>query len=152
MLETQDNFKVTKSNVTPLRSEKTYSSTVPRQINDIMKSRVNTEDFIMPQETYSKAEIDLKLDKISSDIDHGFDKVDLKFEKLEQKIDSGFKQVDLKFDNFEHRIENMLLTQEYKRLEDQAKNKKEFMYWFIGLLISSVIGIAAIIVTILTTK
>lgn len=152
MLETQDNFKVTKSNVTPLRSEKTYSSTVPRQINDIMKSRVNTEDFIMPQETYSKAEIDLKLDKISSDIDHGFDKVDLKFEKLEQKIDSGFKQVDLKFDKFEHRIENMLLTQEYKRLEDQAKNKKEFMYWFIGLLISSVIGIAAIIVTILTTK
>ena len=46
----------------------------------------------------------------------------------------------------------MLLTQEYKRLEDQAKNKKEFMYWFIGLLISSVIGIVAIIVTILTTK
>lgn len=106
----------------------------------------------MSQETYSKEEIDLKFDKISSDVQNGFDKVNLKFDSLEQRMDDRFKQVDLKFDNFEHRIENMLLTQEYKRLEDQAKNKKEFMYWFIGLLISSVIGIVAIIVTILTTK
>lgn len=155
MLETQDNFKVTKSNVTPLRSEKTYSSTVPRQINDIMKSRVNTEDFIMPQETYSKAEIDLKLDKISSDIDHGFDKVDLKFEKLEQKIDSGFKQVDLKFDNFERRIENMfadlkidLSKEKIETLEREKKDKRELILWSIG----TAVAILAIIIPLLLQK
>lgn len=152
MPETQDNFKPSKSNVAYLKSEMTSFPTVPRQNDDIMELTKNTEDFTMSQETYSKEEIDLKFDKISSDVQHGFDKVNLKFDSLEQRMDDSFKQVDLKFDNFEHRIENMLLTQEYKRLEDQAKNKKEFMYWFIGLLISSVIGIAAIIVTILTTK
>lgn len=152
MPETQDNFKPSKSNVAYLKSEMTSFPTVPRQNDDIMELTKNTEDFTMSQETYSKEEIDLKFDKISSDVQHGFDKVNLKFDSLEQRMDDRFKQVDLKFDNFEHRIENMLLTQEYKRLEDQAKNKKEFMYWFIGLLISSVIGIAAIIVTILTTK
>lgn len=152
MPETQDNFKPSKSNVAYLKSEMTSFPTVPRQNDDIMELTKNTEDFTMSQETYSKEEIDLKFDKISSDVQHGFDKVNLKFDSLEQRMDDRFKQVDLKFDNFEHKIENMLLTQEYKRLEDQAKNKKEFMYWFIGLLISSVIGIAAIIVTILTTK
>lgn len=152
MPETQDNFKPSKSNVAYLKSEMTSSQTVPRQNDDIMELTKNTEDFTMSQETYSKEEINLKFDKISSDVQNGFDKVNLKFDSLEQRMDDRFKQVDLKFDNFEHRIENMLLTQEYKRLEDQAKNKKEFMYWFIGLLISSVIGIVAIIVTILTTK
>ena len=150
--KTQDNFRPTKSNITPLKSEKTSSTTTQKYYNGIMELTKNTEDFTMSQETYSKEEIDLKFDKISSDVQNGFDKVNLKFDSLEQRMDDRFKQVDLKFDNFEHRIENMLLTQEYKRLEDQAENKKEFMYWFIGLLISSVIGIVAIIVTILTTK
>ncbi|MTB64119.1 hypothetical protein GGG87_03765 [Streptococcus sp. zg-86] len=97
----------------------------------------------MSQETYSKSEIDLKLEKVSSDVQHGFEKVDLKFEQLSQKMDDGFKQVDLKFaqvdlkfDNFERRIENMLLNQENKRLDEQAKNKQEFMYWAIGILVA----------------
>ena len=90
----------------------------------------------MSQDTYSKTktEIDLKLDKINSDTQH------------------GFERIDLKFDNFEKRIENLLLSQENKRIEEQAKNRREFIYWFVGLFISSIIGIAAIIVTILTTK
>lgn len=88
----------------------------------------------MSQDTYSKTEIDFKLDKINSDTQH------------------GFERIDLKLDNFEKRIENLLLSQENKRIEEQAKNRREFIYWFVGLFISSIIGIAAIIVTILTTK
>ncbi|HEU4257163.1 TPA: hypothetical protein VVL98_001882 [Streptococcus pneumoniae] len=118
-----------------------------------------SEENIMSQDTYSKSEIDLKLDKINSDSQHGFEKIDLKVDQLRQemrsgfeKIDLKFEQVDLKFDNFEKRVETMFLTQENKRLEEQAKSKKEFMYWFIGLLVSTLLGILAIIVTILTTK
>lgn len=101
---------------------------------------------------YTKDEIDLKLDKINSDTQHGFEKVDFKIDQLRQEMRSGFEKVDLKFDNFEKRVETMLLTQENKRLEEQAKSKKEFMYWFIGLLVSTLLGILAIIVTILSTK
>ncbi|NKN40416.1 hypothetical protein HFK82_02570 [Streptococcus alactolyticus] len=99
-----------------------------------MESELNMGDFTMSQDTYSKTEIDLKLDKINSDTQH------------------GFERIDLKFDNFEKRIENLLLSQENKRIEEQAKNRREFIYWFVGLFISSIIGIAAIIVTILMTK
>ena len=48
--------------------------------------------------------------------------------------------------------ESIKVEKENKRLEEQAKSKKEFMYWFIGLLVSTLLGILAIIVTILTTK
>ncbi|MFI3079031.1 hypothetical protein [Streptococcus sp. 2021WUSS124] len=125
-----------------------------RKQSDIIESRKQQEDSIMPQETYTKSEIDLKFDKISTDIQHGFEKVDLKFENIQQKMDDsfkqvdlkfeqinqkmndGFRQVDLKFDNFERRIENMLLAQEKRQLEEQAKNKKEFMYWAIGIIVT----------------
>lgn len=110
---------------------------VPVQItHDIIESRKQQEESIMPQETYTKSEIDLKFDKISTDIHHGFEKVDLKFENIQQRMDDGFKQVNLKFDNFERRIENMLLAQENRRLEEQAKNKKEFTYWAIGIIVA----------------
>ena len=132
--KTQDNFKPTKSNITPLPSEKTSSTTTQKYYNGIMESELNMGDFTMSQDAYSKTEIDLKLDKINSDTQH------------------GFERIDLKFDNFEKRIENLLLSQENKRIEEQAKNRREFIYWFVGLFISSIIGIAAIIVTILTTK
>lgn len=132
--KTQDNFRPTKSNITPLKSEKTSSTTTQKYYNGIMESELNMGDFTMSQDTYSKTEIDLKLDKINSDTQH------------------GFERIDLKFDNFEKRIENLLLSQENKRIEEQAKNRREFIYWFVGLFISSIIGIAAIIVTILTTK
>lgn len=105
----------------------------PKNQNGIIKTE---EDLSMSNNTYTKEEIDLKLDKISSDVQHGFDKVDLKFENLEQQMTDSFKQVDLKFDNFERRIENLLLTQENKRLEEQAKNKKEFTYWAIGIIVA----------------
>lgn len=118
---------------------------------DTMKAKTQ-EERSMEREIYTKTEIDLKLDKINSDTQHGFEKIDLKFDQLRQEMRSGFEKVDLKFDNFEKRVETMLLNQENKRLEDQAKSKKEFTYWFVGLLISSLLGIIAIIVTILTAK
>ncbi|MFZ7175817.1 hypothetical protein [Streptococcus hyovaginalis] len=132
-------------NIYPIfkKSDKLQESVLGQLESDIIKPTNKTEETIMPQDTYSKSEIDLKFDKISSDVQHGFDKVDLKFDKLEQKMSDGFKQidlkfeqVDLKFDNFERRIENLLVTQENKRLDEQAKNKKEFMYWAIGIIIA----------------
>lgn len=110
------------------------------------------EKNIMSEDTYSKSEIDLKLDKINSDVKHSFEKNDLKFDQLQKEMQSSFEKIDLKLDNFEKQVESLLLTQENKRLEEQAKNKKEFMYWFIGLLVSTLLGILAIIVTVLTTK
>nr|CAJ1872975.1 hypothetical protein AUSP0061_00006 [uncultured phage] len=152
MPETQNSFRATPSNITPLKSEKTSLSSVPGQFRGIIESGILSEENIVLQDTYSKSEIDLKLDKINSDTQHGFEKNDLKFDQFKQEIRGGFEKIDLKFDNLEKRMETLLLTQENKRLEDQAKNKKEFMYWFIGLLVSTVLGILAIIVTILTTK
>ncbi|WP_243602642.1 hypothetical protein [Streptococcus equinus] len=118
---------VIKSGRPPLHS-------VPKQNNDIMGVESQGEKYFMVQDTYSKTEIDLKLEKVSSETQH------------------GFEQIDLKLDNLEKRIENLLLSQENKRIEEEAKNRREFTHWFIGLLVSSIIGIAAIIVTILTTK
>ena len=54
----------------------------------------------MSQETYTKSEIDLKFDKISTDVQHSSEKSDLKFDALA-------KQLDLKFDNFENKLENL---------------------------------------------
>lgn len=152
MPDTQDNFKASPSNFVSLSSKRASLTTVPIQNRGIIESEMLSEENIMSQDTYSKSEIDLKLDKINSDTQHRFEKIDLKIDQLKQEMRSGFEKVDLKFDNFEKRVETMLLTQENKRLEDQAKSKKEFMYWFIGLLVSTLLGILAIIVTILTTK
>lgn len=136
------------NNVTALFSD---SKSVPIQNNGIIKEKP-FGGYDMEKNYYTKDEIDLKLDKINSDTQHGFEKVDFKIDQLRQEMRSGFEKVDLKFDNFEKRVETMLLTQENKRLEEQTKSKKEFMYWFIGLLVSTLLGILAIIVTILSTK
>ena len=125
--EETNQLKIKKNN-TILPDEEALNSAklkIDNFMNDFIKEFTNLE---------YKTEIDLKLDKINSDTQH------------------GFERIDLKFDNFEKRIENLLLSQENKRIEEQAKNRREFIYWFVGLFISSIIGIAAIIVTILTTK
>lgn len=111
---------------------------------DIMKSR-NQEEEIMEREIHTKTEIDLKLDKINSDTKHGFEKVGLKFEMLMQKMDDGFEKQRLNTEKMLSEFKSELLT-------EQKKDKKEFTYWFVGLLVSSIIGLLAIIVTILTTK
>lgn len=93
---------------------------------DTIKVPKITEVSDMDKETYSKTEIDLKFDKIQSDIQHGFEKI------------------DLKLDSFEQRIQNILLTQDNKRHDEQEKNKKEFMYWAIGIAV----GLASIAIPI----
>ncbi|CQR24356.1 hypothetical protein BN1356_00711 [Streptococcus varani] len=128
-----DNFSSIPSPVIPLRTNK---ASAPVQNNGIIDLEKHQEETNMPQDTYSKSEIDLKFDKISSDIQHGFDKVDLEFNKVDLKFDKLEQQINLKFDSFERRIENLLLSQENKRLDEQAKNKKEFMYWAIGILVA----------------
>lgn len=50
-----------------------------------MEVETQKEGHRMSQETYSKTEIDLKLDKISSETQHGFKQMDLKFDNLEKK-------------------------------------------------------------------
>ena len=40
--KTQDNFKPTKSNITPLKSEKTSSTTTQKYYNGIMESGIAT--------------------------------------------------------------------------------------------------------------
>ena len=42
---------------------------------------------------YTKTEIDLKLDKIGSDTQHGFEKVDLKFDQLRTEMRDGFENM-----------------------------------------------------------
>ncbi|HFU4085596.1 TPA: hypothetical protein ACGO7S_000406 [Streptococcus suis] len=121
---------------------------VPVQItHDIIESRKQQEESIMSQETYTKSEIDLKFDKISTDIHHGFEKVDLKFENIQQRMDDGFKQVDLKFDNFENKLENLfanlkvdLANEKIESLEQARKDKRELILWSIGTAVA-ILGI-----------
>lgn len=118
-----------------------------RKQSDIIESRKQQEESIMPQETYTKSEIDLKFDKVSTDIHHGFEKVDLKFENIQQRMDDGFKQVDLKFDNFENKLENLfanlkvdLANEKIESLEQARKDKRELILWSIGTAIA-ILGI-----------
>ncbi|HEM6261943.1 TPA: hypothetical protein U2C61_001510 [Streptococcus suis] len=94
----------------------------------------------MPQETYTKSEIDLKFDKISTDIQHSSEKSDLKFDALT-------KQVDLKFDNFENKLENLfanlkveLANKKIESLEQARKDKRELILWSIGTAVA-ILGI-----------
>ena len=82
MPDTQDNFKALPSNFVSLSSKRASLTTVPIQNRGIMESEMLSEENIMSQDTYSKSEIDLKLDKINSDTQHGFEKIDLKIDQL----------------------------------------------------------------------
>lgn len=114
------------------------STSVPTNNRDIIDLRDKQEETIMSQEIYSKTEIDLKFENLET-------KVDSKFDLLMQKMDDGFDKVNLSIDKKLSDFKSDLLT-------EQRKDKKEFTYWLVGILISSIIGIAAIIVTILTAK
>ncbi|HFI0398371.1 TPA: hypothetical protein ACGO63_000811 [Streptococcus suis] len=125
---------------------------VPVQItHDIIESRKQQEESIMPQETYTKSEIDLKFDKISTDVQHSSEKSDLKFDALAKQVDLKFdalaKQVDLKFDNFENKLENLfanlkvdLANEKIESLEQARKDKRELILWSIGTAVA-ILGI-----------
>ncbi|MBG9367653.1 hypothetical protein [Streptococcus sp. NLN64] len=59
------------------------------------------------QDGYSKSEVDLKLDKIESDMHHGFENVKLRFQHLEEEIDRRFEQVDKRFEQVDKRFEQV---------------------------------------------
>lgn len=120
--------------------------------NGIIESKNNTEGATMPKETYGKSEIDLKFNKISSDIQHGFDKldskfeqVDLKFEKLEQKIDFSIQQTLSE-------TKNMLLEQQVKEKNERENERKTTNRWLISIAISLVGLIISIIVNFFLSK
>ena len=94
----------------------------------------------MSQETYTRSEIDLKFDKISTDVQHSSEKSDLKFDALA-------KQLDLKFDNFENKLENLfanlkvdLANEKIESLEQARKDKRELILWSIGTAVA-ILGI-----------
>ncbi len=146
-MEAQDNFKSKPTNIAYLNNATAKTKPSLPRFNDIIESSKQQEDSIMPQETYTKSEIDLKFDKISTDIHHGFEKVDLKFENIQQRMDDGFKQVDLKFDNFENKLENLfanlkvdLANEKIESLEQARKDKRELILWSIGTAVA-ILGI-----------
>lgn len=120
-MEQESQFEVKPNNVIKMKSETTSN-------RGIMKP-VETEDKDMSQNTYTKAEIDAKFDKVNTEIQYGFKAVDLKLESME-------KTIDAKFSNIEKNIENMFLNYNNKQLDQQAKDRKELTYWAIGILVA----------------
>ncbi|MGT2895954.1 hypothetical protein ACVRZR_06185 [Streptococcus entericus] len=140
MMEAQDNFKSKPTNIAYLNNAKAETKAPPSHINGIIESRKQQEESIMSQETYTKSEIDLKFDKISTDVQHSSEKSDLKFDALT-------KQVDLKFDNFENKLENLfanlkvdLANEKIESLEQARKDKRELILWSIGTAVA-ILGI-----------
>lgn len=80
----------TTDKVTELRSQN-YAN------GDIMKAKIQEEQS-MEREIYTKTEIDLKLDKINSDVKHGFEKVDLKFDQVRTEMRDGFENMGLRME------------------------------------------------------
>lgn len=93
---------------------------------------------------YTKTEIDLKLDKISSDTQHGFEKVDLKFDQLRTEMRDGFENMGL-------RMEKMFSDFKLEQQKEKEENKKWLIALTVGSLLS-IIGIAVSIIAILFQK
>ncbi|MEN4280589.1 hypothetical protein R2592_08105 [Streptococcus pyogenes] len=106
---------------------KPETSNIDAQNNDIIDLETHREETIMSNNTYSKNEIDLKFKNLET-------KIDSKFDLLMQKMDDGFEKQRLN-------TEKMFSDFKLNLVTDQQKNKKEFMYWAIGIIIA-LIGIA----------
>lgn len=83
---------------------------------------LNKEESIMSKKSYTKNEIDLKLENLSA-------KVDNRFELLSQKIDNGFTNQSLLLEN---QLNSFKL--------EQSKTRTEIIRWYVGTVIS-VIGL-----------
>ena len=118
------------SNVTVLHSQNRVNS-------DIMKLK-EQEEGDMEREMYTKTEIDLKLDKINSDVKHGFEKVDLKFDQVRTEMRDGFENMGL-------RMEKMFSDFKLNQQKEKEENKK----WLIALTIGSLLSIIGIVVSII---
>lgn len=138
MTELQNNFKPTTSDISSLHASKPSLKSVPRQNNDIMESTRELEGRYMPNDTYTKTEIDLKLDKINSDVKHGFEKVDLKFDQVRTEMRDGFENMGL-------RMEKMFSDFKLEQQKEKEENKK----WLIALAIGSLLSVIGIVVSII---
>ncbi|WP_172934710.1 hypothetical protein [Streptococcus sp. 2106] len=138
MPELQNNFKPTTSNVSSIHASKTSLKTVPIQNNDIIEVTRELEEQYMANDTYTKTEIDLKLDKINSDTQHGFEKVDLKFDQVRTEMRDGFENIGL-------RMEKMFSDFKLEQQKEKEENKK----WLIALTIGSLLSIIGIVVSII---
>lgn len=107
--------KIQYSPPTAERLSKVDVDTNAIRVPNDMQPRISSKgEDTMSEVSYTKNEIDLKLDNLSN-------KVDNKFELLSQKIDSGFSNQTL-------RIENQI--QAFKL--EQVQAKKDLTYWIIG--------------------
>lgn len=138
MPELQNNFKPTTSNTSSIHASRPSLKTVPRQNNDIIEATRELEERYMANDTYTKAEIDLKLDKINSDVKHGFEKVDLKFDQVRTEMRDGFENMGL-------RMEKMFSDFKLEQQKEKEENKK----WLIALTIGSLLSIIGIVVSII---
>ena len=138
MSELQNNFKPTTSNVSSLHASKPSLKTVPIQNNDIIEETRELEERYMANDTYTKTEIDLKLDKINSDVKYGFEKVDLKFDQVRTEMRDGFENMGL-------RMEKMFSDFKLEQQKEKEENKK----WLIALTIGSLLSIIGIVVSII---
>lgn len=84
------------------------------------------------QDGYSKSEIDLKLDKIESNMHHGFENVKLRFQHLETEIDRRFQQVDERFKQVDERFEKV--DERFNQMENRFNQFQEQMTTMIGQL------------------
>lgn len=138
MPELQNNFKPTTSNVSSIHASKPSLKTVPIQNNDIIEETRELEERYMANDTYTKTEIDLKLDKINSDTQHGFEKVDLKFDQVRTEMRDGFENMGL-------RMEKMFSDFKLEQQKEKEENKK----WLIALTVGSLLSIIGIVVSII---
>ena len=138
MPELQNNFKSGTSNITHISALNPSLKTVPIQKNDIIESDIKMEEQRMANDTYTKTEIDLKLDKINSDVKHGFEKVDLKVDQVRTEMRDGFE-------NMGFRMEKMFSDFKLEQQKEKEENKK----WLIALTVGSLLSIIGIVVSII---
>ena len=137
MTEIKDNFTPL-NNITPIREGNTLKTSVPGQFSGIIESEIMKEGRYMSNDTYTKNEIDLKFDKINSDVKHGFEKVDLKFDQLKTEIQYGFESTGI-------RMEKMFSDFKIEQQKEKEENKK----WLIALTVGSLLSIIGIVISII---
>lgn len=135
-MENTSEFQSRKDKIIPINSDSTLK-------NDIIKEKM-LEEKGMANDTYTKTEIDLKLDKINSDVKHGFEKVDLKFDQVRTEMRDGFENMGL-------RMEKMFSDFKLEQQKEKEENKKWLIALTVGSLLS-IIGIAVSIIAILFQK
>ena len=129
-MENTSEFQSRKGKIVPINGDSALK-------NDIIKAKV-LEEKGMSNDTYTKNEVDLKLDKINSDVKHGFEKVDLKLDQLKNEIKYGFENTGI-------RMEKMFSDFKIEQQKEKEENKK----WLIALTVGSLLSIIGIVISII---